>query len=164
MMPRSILSGATVLLTTLMTALVLTTASCTAQTPGQSPTQAGGWLSWRGPDQNGTSTETGLPTSLAIGGDTKSWRYELKGRGTPVIANGRVYTLGYRGTGKSLDELLVCLNETDGSLIWEKRFPHFLTDIIYHRFALGSPTIDAKSGNIFCMTSAGVLCSFTPSG
>ena len=164
MMSRSIFSGASVLLTTLTTALVLTTAVGTAQAPGHSPSNAQSWLSWRGPNQNGTSVETGLATSLTIGGDTKSWRYELRGRGTPVIANGRVYTLGYRGTGKNLDELLVCLDETNGTLIWEKRFPHFLTDIIYHRFALGSPTIDAKTGNIFCMTSAGVLCSFTPSG
>lgn len=128
------------------------------------PAQATGWLSWRGPNQNGTSVETGLPTSLEIGGNTQSWRYELSGRGTPVIANGRVYTLGYEGTGKDLDELLVCLDEKTGKLIWEKRFPHFLTDIIYHRFALGSPTVDAKTGNIFCMTSAGVLCCFTDAG
>ena len=128
------------------------------------PAQATGWLSWRGPNQNGTSVETGLPTSLEIGGSTTSWRYELRGRGTPVIANGRVYTLGYQGTGKDLDELLVCLDEKTGKLIWEKRFPHFLTDIIYHRFALGSPTVDAKTGNIFCMTSAGVLCCFTDAG
>tara|TARA_R110002096_G_scaffold35289_5_gene99877 strand:- start:2535 stop:4814 length:2280 start_codon:yes stop_codon:yes gene_type:complete len=163
-MSRSITSGTAWLLSALTTVLVLTTAACPAQAPGHSPSKVDGWLSWRGPDQNGSSTETGLPTSLAIGGDTKSWRYELRGRGTPVIANGRVYTLGYRGTGKDLDELLVCLDEQSGKLVWEKRFPHFLTDIIYHRFALGSPTIDAASGNIFCMTSAGVLCCFSDAG
>ena len=131
---------------------------------GNAQQAASGWLTWRGPDQNGTSTETGLATSLAIDAGSKSWRYPLSGRGTPVIANGRVYTLGYQGTGKDLDELLVCLDEQNGKLIWEQRFPHFLTDIIYHRFSLGSPTIDEDTGNVFCITSAGLACSFTPDG
>jgi len=130
----------------------------------QPPAEAEGWLNWRGPDQTGASTATGLPTSLEIDGEGASWRLPLHGRGTPVIANGRVYTLGYRGTGKDLNELLVCLDEANGEVIWEKRFPHFLTDIIYHRFALGSPTIDPDTGNVFAMLSTGLICSFTPDG
>ena len=103
-------------------------------------------------------------TSLDLGESGKSWRVPLNGRGTPVIANARVYTLGYRGTQKDLIELLVCLDEASGKVIWEKSFPHFLTDIIYHRFALGSPTIDPDTGNIFAMLSTGLICSFTPDG
>ena len=53
---------------------------------GNAQQAASGWLTWRGPDQNGTSTETGLATSLAIDAGSKSWRYPLSGRGTPVIA------------------------------------------------------------------------------
>lgn len=165
---RSTYVGASVLLTVLAIILALTTASCTTQAADHPAAQESanltGWLNWRGPMQNGSSAERGLATSLKLGGDTNSWRYELRGRGTPVIANGRVYTLGYRGTGKDLHELLVCLDEATGTLIWEKQFPHFLTDIIYHRFALGSPTIDPNTGNIFCITSAGLACCFSNDG
>jgi outer membrane protein assembly factor BamB len=162
---RNYLCNAT-LFATLAAAATLTTGTCLAQAPDQSPTrsQIEGWLNWRGPDQTGSSAEVGLPTSLVIGENSKSWRLPLNGRGTPVIANGRVYTLGYRGTGKQLIELLVCLDERNGKVIWEKSFTHFLTDIIYHRFALGSPTIDPDTGNIFVMLSAGQICSFTPDG
>jgi len=125
---------------------------------------ARGWLSWRGPEQNGRSRETGLPDPGAIDGAKPTWRYDLSGRGTPVIANGRVYTMGYEGEGKQLEEVLVCLDENTGERLWEQRFQHFLTDIIYYRFAIGSPTVDAATGNLFCITSAGLLCSFTPDG
>jgi outer membrane protein assembly factor BamB len=125
---------------------------------------AHGWLSWRGPEQNGRSRETGLPEPADVDGNKPTWRYDLSGRGTPVIANGRVYTMGYEGEGKELEEVLVCLDENTGERIWEQRFQHFLTDIIYYRFAIGSPTIDAATGNVFCITSAGLLCSFTADG
>lgn len=156
MKPRSTSFCSSVLHATLTASLLLAAAECPAQD------KAKGWLNWRGPTQTGSSAETGLPRSLADGNG--GWQLELKGRGTPVIANGRVYTLGYRGTGKALEEVLICLKESDGSVIWEKTFPHFLTDIIYHRFALGSPTIDPENGNVFAMLSAGQICSWTPEG
>ena len=46
----------------------------------------------------------------------------------------------------------------------ETRRTHFLTDIIYHRFALGSPTIDPDTGDVFCITSAGLACCFSKDG
>ncbi|MCR9246913.1 MAG: PQQ-binding-like beta-propeller repeat protein [bacterium] len=135
-----------------------------AQNPGAQDPAATGWLSWRGPDQNGRSHETGLPAAADVAAAKIAWRYDLSGRGTPVIANGRVYTLGYEGEGKELEEVLLCLDERTGTRIWERRFQHFLTDIIYYRFAIGSPTIDPETGNVFCVTSSGLFCSFTPNG
>ena len=123
-----------------------------------------GWLSWRGPRQEGTSTETGLPESVSIDGENGSWSYKLSGRGTPVVAGDRVYTLGYEGEGPELQELLVCLNATSGEKIWEHRFTDFLTDVIYYRFAIGSPTIDPETGNVLCMSSAGLLSCFGADG
>ena len=123
-----------------------------------------GWLSWRGPSQAGTSTETGLPESVSVDGENGSWSYKLAGRGTPVIAGNRVYTLGYEGAGTELQELLVCLDATNGQQIWEHRFTDFLTDVIYHRFSISSPTIDPETGNVLCMSSAGLLSCFTAEG
>ncbi|MFT7485256.1 MAG: outer membrane protein assembly factor BamB, partial [Candidatus Paceibacteria bacterium] len=123
-----------------------------------------GWLSWRGPDQNGTSPETDLIDSLTLEGENHLWSYELSGRGTPVVANGRVFALGYEGTGPELQELLVCLDEATGERLWEHRNSDFLSDVIYSRYAIGSPTIDPATGNVFAMTGAGLLHAFTAEG
>ena len=94
-----------------------------------------GWLSWRGPEQAGTSPETGLVDTWDVDSETTLWTYELSGRGTPVVGDGRVYFLGYEGEGKDLQEMLVCLNESDGSKLWEIRWSDFLTDGSYDRYS-----------------------------
>jgi len=127
-------------------------------------TPARGWLSWRGPQQDGTTLETGLPEELSLEASAGTWSYQLAGRGTPVIADGRVYAMGYEGEGAELQELLVCLEAQTGKLIWEHRFTDFLTDIIYYRFGIGSPTVDPETGNVLCFTSAGLLNCFTRDG
>ncbi len=156
MMSRLIYSGAALL-------LALALSGCNPY-PKPGDGAVDGWLSWRGPEQNGRSRETGLPEPTAIDAAKPTWRYDLSGRGTPVIADGRVYTMGYEGEGKELEEVLVCLDERTGERLWEKRFQHFLTDIIYYRFAIGSPTIDPMTGDVYCITSAGLLCAFTDDG
>jgi len=123
-----------------------------------------GWLQWRGPQQNGTSQETDLPDTITLGGKNHLWTHELAGKGTPVIANGRIYTFGYRGQGPDLQEFLVCLDVENGKLIWEHGFNDFLSDIVYNRYAIGSPTVDAATGRIYMMTTAGVFACFSPAG
>ena len=123
-----------------------------------------GWLSWRGPDQNGTSSETGLVDSLSLEDDTLLWSYPIAGRGTPVIADGRVFGLGYEGEPPAVEEVLFCLDEATGERLWEYRSTDFLSDIIYSRYAIGSPTVDPETGHVFTMTAAGLLRSFTRDG
>lgn len=121
-----------------------------------------GWLSWRGPNQNGTSPETGLPDTIAA--DSPAWTYTVRGRATPVIANGRVYAMGYEGEGKSLEELIVCLDEATGKKIWEHRWADFLSDIVYYRFAITSPCVDPETGDVTCLSTAGLLTCFSRDG
>lgn len=137
----------------------------TAETAVDDAAAAGrpvGWLSWRGPGQDGASPEKDLIADL----DAKRllWTYPVAGRGTPVVANGRVYALGHEGEGAALEETLFCLDEQSGQLLWEHRDGDFLTDVIYSRYALGSPTVDPETGNVFAMTGAGLLHCFTPDG
>ncbi len=132
--------------------------------PVTEPTQARGWLNWRGPQQNGTSSETGLFDSVEVGGAGNPWSYRLAGRGTPVASKGRVYALGYEGEGKDLQEVLVCIDAHTGECLWEDRWSDFLTDVIYDRYSIGSPTIDPESGDVFVLTTAGLLRRYTPEG
>ena len=135
-------------------ALFLSLTACTASQQG--------WLSWRGPMQNGTSLEENLPAKVEFGGT--SWTYKLAGRGTPVVAAGRVYSLGYEGEQSELQEVLVCLDERTGKRIWEHRFTDFISDIIYSRYAIGSPTIDPETGSVLCLSAAGLFSCFTADG
>ena len=123
-----------------------------------------GWLNWRGPEQDGHSPETGLIDSLTVGGENHLWSYEISGRGTPVVSGGRVFGTGYRGEGHELEEVTFCLDEKSGRLIWEYRSSDFLSDIIYSRYGLGSPTVDPETGNVFAVTGAGLLRCFTRDG
>lgn len=123
-----------------------------------------GWLNWRGPHQTGVCDETNLPEKVVPGGENNPWTYPLHGRGTPVIADGKLFTLGYRGDGPDLQELIVCLDAASGKLLWEKGFNDFLSDIVYNRYSIGSPTVDPESGNLFFMTAAGLFMCFTPDG
>jgi len=123
-----------------------------------------GWLNWRGPQQNGTSLEKGLPDKWELGGVNDLWSVELPGRGTPVIADGRVYSWGYRGEKQDLREVLVCLEEATGKILWEHSFRDFLSDVVYDRYSIGSPTVDAETGNVYLKTSPGLLVCFTRDG
>jgi outer membrane protein assembly factor BamB len=126
---------------------------------GQENREARGWLSWRGPQQNGTSLEKGLPAKAE-----ELWSIERPGRGTPVVADGRVYSWGYRGEGPHLMEVLACLEEATGKTIWEHAFRDFLSDVVYDRYSIGSPTIDAETGNVYLKTSPGLLLCFARDG
>jgi outer membrane protein assembly factor BamB len=126
--------------------------------------EAKGWLSWRGPQQNGTSLETGLPERWVLDGENHLWTYAIAGRATPVISNGRVYLLGYDGEGETLREVFACLDEQTGKLLFAHRFLDFLSDTVYSRYAIASPTIDPATGNLYFMTSPGLFCCFSPDG
>src|SRR6266446_3573898 len=67
-----------------------------------------GWLNWRGPQQNGTSTEKSLPDKI----DAKAplWMNNYPGASTPVVANGKVYVMCYLGEGPDLQEGVACFD------------------------------------------------------
>lgn len=135
-----------------------------AQTPSAKTGKVQGWLNWRGPHQNGTSDETGLPDKWEPNGANHLWSYDLKGRGSPVIADEHVYVFGYDGTGADLQEYLVCLDSNTGKEIWKHGFNDFISDIVYDRYSIGSPTVDAETGNVYLMTTPGLFSCFTADG
>ena len=142
-----------------------TTASLAALLCLLLPASAGpveGWLSWRGPGQNSSSTETSLPTRI----DARAplWAVDFPGQSTPVFAGGRVYINGYLGDGPDLREAVRCLDAETGRVIWEHRESDFLSDTIYLRYSTSSPVIDAETGSVFVQFTAGILCAFSADG
>lgn len=121
-----------------------------------------GWLAWRGPEQCGVSRETGLPDR--IDPQNPLWRAEFPGQSTPVIANGRLYIMGYLGEGPDLQEGVACFDAETGRKLWQQLFNDFLSDTIYLRYATASPAIDPETGNVFMQGTQGILAGFTPEG
>ncbi|MBI2949024.1 MAG: PQQ-binding-like beta-propeller repeat protein [Verrucomicrobia bacterium] len=121
-----------------------------------------GWLNWRGPEQNGTSREKGLPDKLAV--EQALWTADFPGASTPVIANGKLYVMGYLGDGPQLQEGVACFDAETGQKLWQQLFSDFLSDIIYKRYATSSPTVDPETGNVYSQGTQGILAAFTPDG
>ena len=146
--------------------LKISIASClfglllTASTPSRAAVS--GWLDWRGPQQNGTSLETGLPDSADPAHPL--WMANFPGQSTPVIANGKLYIMGYLGEGPDLQEGVICYDAETGKEIWRQLFSDFLSDTIYLRYATSSPAVDEETGNVYIQGTQGILAAFTGDG
>jgi outer membrane protein assembly factor BamB len=128
-------------------------------------TAASGWLSWRGPDQYGSSpAKVSLPDSLDLEGKQHRWTYPVRGAGTPVAADGRIYAFGFYGETGVVEETLLCLDAETGKKIWEYRFADFISDIVYNRYAVGAPAVDPETGNVYVKSTNGLLMGFTRDG
>lgn len=121
-----------------------------------------GWLNWRGPNQNGASLEKNLPDKI----DPKNplWIADFPGQSSPVVANGKIYIMGYLGDGADLQEGVACFDADTGKKLWEKRYNDFLSDTIYLRYATSSPTIDPETGHVYIHGTQGILAAFTADG
>jgi outer membrane protein assembly factor BamB len=130
---------------------------------GEAPA-ARGWLSWRGPHQNGTSDEKGLVDKWTPGGENSLWVRDIPGQCAPVIANGKLYIMSFEGAGADLQEGVYCLNAETGEMIWKAVFNDYLSDTIYLRYASASPTIDAETGNVYIQGTQGLMAAFSADG
>lgn len=92
--------------------------------------------------------------------ETPVWTYESSGRGTPVIADGKVFSFGYRGAKEELVELLTCLDEKTGKKLWEIPLKDFISDVVYDRYSLGAPVVDMETKRVYLFTAYGIfLCA-----
>ncbi len=146
--------------------LALVAAASLAFAPSSLAKSVDGWLSWRGPLQSGVSLEKNLPDSLELDGENHLWSYPIKGGGAPVIADGRAYIFGYyeEDDGKLVEETLLCLDAKSGKKLWEYRSPDFLSDNVYNRYGIGSPCVDAETGNVYVMATSGLALAFDRDG
>ncbi len=126
---------------------------------------ASGWLTWRGPDQDGVSkAKVKLPDKLDVNGPNHRWSYKVKGAGAPVIADGRVYAFGFYGETTDVEETLICLDVKTGAKLWEHRFRDYISDTTYNRYAIGAPVIDAETGNVYLESTCGLVMALNRDG
>jgi outer membrane protein assembly factor BamB len=131
---------------------------------------AGDWIHWRGPEQTGYARDTGLPDTWEpydVGRNNLIWKAPVGYRSTPVIMGGKMYLIAAAGDVPRVQtqaeklvtgERIVCLDANDGTkVIWERRFPVFLTDIVTSRLGWAPMTADPETKRIYAHTTAGFL-------
>lgn len=108
------------------------------------------WPQWRGPERTGVSQETGLLKEWPEGGPKLLWKATGLGEGysTPSVSAGRIYLLGTQGT----DEYMICLNEKDGSRVWDVKVGQKTGGYAAPK---STPTID--DGHAYAVSSDGNL-------
>jgi outer membrane protein assembly factor BamB len=121
-----------------------------------------GWLSWRGPQQSGLSLERNLPDK--IDAHDALWVADFPGQSCPVIANGKLYIMGYLGDGPDLQEGVACFDAETGKKLWQRLYNDFLSDTVYQRYATSSATVDPETGDVFIQGTQGMFAGFDADG
>ena len=125
---------------------------------------AGDWQNWRGPNQDGTSTETGLISNWSLDGENLVWQEDFIGRSTPVVLNGRVYVMGRIGEDITEQERIACFDAKTGDMLWDDKFNVFHTTITFNRVGWTSPVGDTETGNIYIHGVQGIFNCYDKDG
>ena len=120
------------------------------------------WPNWRGPKQNRISVETNLPDRWNPKGGPDSnvlWKREDLGSiSTPIILNGKLYTITRSDPGTPREgEKVVCVNAATGETLWENKFNVYLSDVPDTRVGWSSCVADPKTGNIYALGVCGMF-------
>ena len=107
------------------------------------------WPHWRGPNQNGTSSEIDLIDQWEEGGDQLLWKADFVGRSTPIVMNDKVYVIGRSGREITEQEQIACFSVNNGDLLWDYKFNVFHTTIPFNRVGWASPVGDPETGNVY---------------
>ncbi|MBX7165028.1 MAG: PQQ-like beta-propeller repeat protein [Pirellulales bacterium] len=115
------------------------------------------WPSWRGPEQNGISRETGLIESWSPEGENLLWkRTDIGTISSPIVLRGKMYTLCRDEPGTPRErEKVVCVDAASGKTIWENKFNVFLSDVPKERVAWSACVGDPETGHIYAMGVCG---------
>ena len=121
------------------------------------------WSQFRGPNGQGTSTASGLPTTWSSD-ENVVWKTELPGAGTssPIVVGARIYLTCYSGFSVpnqprgEMDDLklhLVCLDRARGRLIWNTKVTPKLPEQEKirddHGYASSTPASDGERLYVF---------------
>ena len=124
----------------------------------------GDWPEARGPNRDGSSAETGLPTSWDLKGTNLLWRVPFGGRSAPIVMGNRVYVQNPSGRGPALQERVMALDADSGKVIWEYKFNIFQSDVPPHRVGWASPAADPETGNVYALGVGASLVALSRDG
>jgi outer membrane protein assembly factor BamB len=121
------------------------------------------WPSWRGPEQNGFSRETGLidtwdPDAKGAEGNVLWKSTELGGIATPIVMRGKLYTIVRSEPGTPREgEKVVCVDAVTGDKIWEAKNNVYLSDVPAERIGWACCAGDPATGKVYAIGACGYL-------
>lgn len=122
---------------------------------------AADWPDWRGPQQDRHVEAAGpLVTSFdAESGENVLWKNEEAGGiSTPVILDGRLYTLVRHRPGTPDEaEKVLCLDARTGEKLWENIFNVYLSDVPAERVGWSCVIADPATNQVFAHGVCGVF-------
>src|ERR1051325_3127676 len=119
------------------------------------PAKPGDWYRWRGPEQTGVSRQKNLPEKWSPDGENLIWTAKAGGMSSPIVMNGKVYTLTRIGeeeepgtlvAGPKTQEAVVCLDAATGKQIWMHAMAMTQTEVPFHRLGWSNPAGDPATG------------------
>ncbi len=121
---------------------------------------AADWPNWRGPTHDRVSAEKGLIESWNPEGGPGSnvlWQNnDLGGRSTPIVMNGKLYTIVRDKPETELEaEKVVCVDAATGERLWEHRFNVYLSDVPDTRVGWSSVVGDPETGRVYAQGVCG---------
>ncbi len=121
----------------------------------QVPGHAEDWPQFRGPNQDGISTETGWSTDWVTQEPRIAWKARLgTGYSSMAVANEKVYAMGH------VDEkdILYCFDAATGNEVWRYEYDAEIRDKQHEGGPAATPSIDgdrvytaSRDGRIFCL-------------
>jgi outer membrane protein assembly factor BamB len=108
-------------------------------------TKSENWPNWRGPNGDGTSTETGIPTKWDASTNVL-WKIAIPGTGyaSPVVWSDRLFTMTAKA--ETQEKILLCYDTKKGDLVWQTTVlkAPFESKHNDNSFASGTPATDGK--------------------
>ena len=149
---------------TVSAAILVWTSILSSPTPAADAAKADplDWPYWRGPEYNSISRETGLPDTINPEGGEGSnllWKKpEFGGRSTPIVMNGKLYTiLRAEPATPAEGERVVCIDAATGDLVWQSRHNVWSSDVPDTRVGWSSVCGDPETGRVYALGAAGLF-------
>ena len=121
---------------------------------------AADWAQWRGPEFNGSSPETALPSKWTP--EQARWALDMPGpsASTPVILGDRVFTSVINAQSQTLHAL--CIDRASGKIVWDKKTGDGIRRDDRSNYSSPSPVADKD--RVFFFYGNGALLAFDHAG
>lgn len=118
-----------------------------------STARADNWPQWRGPKNDGVSTEKNIATEWSPEKNVE-WRCELPGQAgaTPVVWNDRIFLTSSEGD----DLVLIAVSAKDGSKLWKQKVGSGNQDARAGEGNSASPSPCTDGKHVWCFS--GLVC------
>jgi outer membrane protein assembly factor BamB len=119
------------------------------------------WMQWRGPNFNGSSAETNLPTTFTRESGV-AWSLKLNGpsASTPVVYENKIFLSSVDAENQSTHA--ICVDRLSGKIVWENKVSDGIKRDDRSNFSSPSPATDGT--RVVFLYGNGVVSAFDLNG